>query len=32
MSNFGPVVQSLFEHGFEAVPALLEALTPTTGG
>ncbi|MDR2093564.1 MAG: flagellar biosynthetic protein FliR [Azoarcus sp.] len=29
MNNFGPVVQSLFEHGFEAVPALLDALSPT---
>ena len=28
MSNFGPVAQNLFERGFEAVPALLEALTP----
>ena len=32
MSNFGPVVRNLFEHGFEAVPALLEALTPMAGG
>ena len=31
MSNFGPVVQNLFERGFEAVPVLLEALTPAAG-
>ncbi|MDR1661759.1 MAG: flagellar biosynthetic protein FliR [Azoarcus sp.] len=27
MSNFGPVVQNLFERGFEVVPVLLEALS-----
>ncbi|MDR2260570.1 MAG: flagellar biosynthetic protein FliR [Azoarcus sp.] len=32
MSNFGPVAQSLFERGFDAVPALLEALSPAKGG
>jgi len=28
MSNVGPVFHNLFERGFDAVPALLEALTP----
>lgn len=29
MTNFGPVVQSLFERGFDAIPSMLEALAPT---
>jgi len=29
MGNFGPVLQGLFERGFEVVPMLLEALTPS---
>ncbi|MDR1424879.1 MAG: flagellar biosynthetic protein FliR [Azoarcus sp.] len=28
MGNFGPVLQDLFERGFEIVPMLLKALTP----
>jgi flagellar biosynthetic protein FliR len=28
MTNFGPVVQSLFERSFDTVPILLEALSP----
>jgi flagellar biosynthetic protein FliR len=28
MSNLGPVLHNLFERGFDAVPVLLEALTP----
>lgn len=28
MTNFGPVVQSLFERGFDTVPVMLEALSP----
>jgi flagellar biosynthetic protein FliR len=28
MTNFGPVVRSLFERSFDAVPVILEALTP----
>lgn len=28
MTNFGPVVQSLFERGFDTVPVMLEALAP----
>lgn len=28
MTNFGPVVQSLFEQSFETVPIMLEALAP----
>jgi flagellar biosynthetic protein FliR len=32
MTHFGPVVRSLFERSFEAVPVLLEALTPVGGG
>jgi len=30
MSNIGPVFHNLFERSFDAVPALLEALTPAT--
>lgn len=28
MTNFGPVVVSLFEHGFDTISAMLEALAP----
>lgn len=28
MTNFGPVVQSLFERGFDTIPQMLEALAP----
>jgi flagellar biosynthetic protein FliR len=31
MSNLGPVFHNLFERSFEAVPVLLEALTPASG-
>jgi flagellar biosynthesis protein FliR len=30
MSNIGPVFHNLFERSFDAVPLLLEALTPVT--
>ncbi|MDO9597041.1 MAG: flagellar biosynthetic protein FliR [Azoarcus sp.] len=29
MTNFGPVVQSLFERSFDTIPLMLEALAPT---
>jgi hypothetical protein len=31
MSNIGPVFHNLFERSFDAVPVLLEALTPVGG-
>lgn len=32
MTNFGPVLQSLFERGFDSIALLLEALAPQPGG